>query len=206
LTVSHAFHSPLMEPVLDDFRAVAESLTYHQPRIPFVSTVTGEAVTDELTTAAYWTEHIRKPVRLTDALAHLPAAVFLEIGPDAVLTALGPASLDGAVFVSAQRRERDEAAELLHGVARLHVAGVPVDRAACFTGGGARRIDELPTYAFQRTRYWLDAKDYFTELWHGEAGAANVVGAGLETAAHPLLGAAVWSPESDGVVFTGRLS
>ncbi|WP_018568368.1 type I polyketide synthase [Streptomyces sp. PsTaAH-124] len=206
LAVSHAFHSPLMEPVLEEFRAVAESLTYHPSRIPFVSTVTGEAVTDELTSAAYWTEHIRKPVRLTDALARIPAATFLEIGPDAVLTALGPASLDEAVFVSAQRREHDEAAGLLHGVARLHVAGVPVDRAACFGGGGARRIDDLPTYAFRRTRYWLDAKDYFSELWHGEAGAANVVGAGLETAAHPLLGAAVWSPESDGVVFTGRLS
>ncbi|MYR56500.1 acyltransferase domain-containing protein, partial [Streptomyces sp. SID625] len=115
LTVSHAFHSPLMEPVLDDFRAVAESLTYNQPRIPFVSTVTGESVTEELTTAAYWTEHIRKPVRLTDALAQLArtgTSVFLEIGPDAVLTALGPATHDDATYIAAQRRDRSEEREL----------------------------------------------------------------------------------------------
>ncbi|WP_330343145.1 type I polyketide synthase [Streptomyces sp. NBC_00557] len=205
LAVSHAFHSPLMDPVLDDFRAVAESLTYQRPRIPFVSTVTGQPVTDELTTPDYWTEHIRKPVRFTEALTRIPATTHLEIGPDAVLTALGPATTDDATFIPTQRRDRDETHELAAALGHLHTTGTRVDWTAYYATTGARRTD-LPTYAFQRTRYWLDAKDYLAELWHGEAAGANVAGAGLETAEHPLLGAAVWSPESDAVVFTGRLS
>ncbi|MFF0968774.1 type I polyketide synthase [Streptomyces sp. NPDC003703] len=205
LAVSHAFHSPLMEPVLDDFRAVAESLTYEQPLIPFVSTVTGDTVTDELTTPAYWTEHIRKPVRLTDALARIPAATFLEIGPDAVLTALGPAVAEDAVFVPAQRRNREELRELVSALGQLHTSGVRVDWAGYFAGTGVRRVDDLPTYAFRRTRYWLTPKEYAGGSWPG-AGGGDVSEAGLWAPEHPLLGAAVPSPESDGVVFTGRLS
>ncbi|WP_018568363.1 type I polyketide synthase [Streptomyces sp. PsTaAH-124] len=194
LSVSHAFHSPLMEPVLDDFRAVAESLTYHQPRISFVSTVTGDTVTDELTTAAYWTEHIRKPVRLTDALAHLPAVAFLEIGPDAVLTALAQDIVPGAAAVAAQRRNRVETEELAGAVGRLHTVGVRVDWAAYFEGSGARRV-ELPTYAFQRARYWLVPQD------SGE----GVAGIGQAPGGHPLLGAEVELPDG-GLVLTGVLA
>ncbi|MEU5090895.1 type I polyketide synthase [Streptomyces sp. NPDC021356] len=195
LTVSHAFHSPLMDPVLDDFRAVAETLTYQQPQIPFVSTVTGDTVTDELTTPAYWTEHIRKPVRLTDALAHLPATTHLEIGPDAVLTALGPAVTEDAVFVAAQRRDHDEAPELVRGVGRLYARGVAVDRTAFFGERDGARLD-LPTYAFQRERYWLDPT----------APVGDVGSAGLTPVDHPVLSAAIPSPDSDGLVLTGRLS
>ncbi|MYR59524.1 acyltransferase domain-containing protein, partial [Streptomyces sp. SID625] len=194
LTVSHAFHSPLMEPVLEDFRAVAESLTYHQPRIPFISTVTGDTVTDELTTPAYWTEHIRKPVRLTDALAHLPAATFLEIGPDAVLTALAQDIVPGATAVAAQRRNRVETEELAGAVGRLHTVGVRVGWAAYFEGSGARRV-ELPTYAFQRARYWLIPQD------SGE----GVAGIGQAPGGHPLLGAEVELPDG-GLVLTGVLA
>ncbi|WUC40209.1 SDR family NAD(P)-dependent oxidoreductase (plasmid) [Streptomyces sp. NBC_00557] len=203
LAVSHAFHSPLMDPVLDDFRTVAESLTYQQPRIPFVSTVTGQPVTDELTTPDYWTEHIRKPVRFTEALTRIPATTHLEIGPDTVLTALGPATTDDATFIPTQRRDRDETHELAAALGHLHTTGTRVDWTAYYATTGARRTD-LPTYAFQRTRYWLDAKDYLADSWLGSGG--DVLEAGLQVPEHPLLGAAVWSPESDAVVFTGRLS
>nr|WP_078531144.1 type I polyketide synthase [Streptomyces sp. PsTaAH-124] len=195
LAVSHAFHSPLMEPVLDDFRAVAESLTYERPRIAFVSTVTGDVVTDELTTAAYWTEHIRKPVRLTDALTRLPAATHLEIGPDAVLTALGPAVAEDAVFVPAQRRSQGEALELVRGVGRVYARGAAVDRTAFFGERDGAWLD-LPTYAFQRERYWLDPT----------APVGDVGSAGLTPVDHPVLSAVVPSPDSDGLVLTGRLS
>ncbi|MEU5090917.1 SDR family NAD(P)-dependent oxidoreductase [Streptomyces sp. NPDC021356] len=194
LTVSHAFHSPLMDPVLDDFRTVAASLTYQQPQIPFVSTVTGDTVTDELTTAAYWTDHIRKPVRLTDALAHLPATTHLEIGPDAVLTALAQDIVPGVTAVAAQRRQRDETQELAAATGRLHTLGVRVDWAAYFGGSGARRVD-LPTYAFQRSRYWLAPQP------SGE----GVSGIGQAPGGHPLLGAAVELP-GGGLVLTGALA
>ncbi|WUC40367.1 acyltransferase domain-containing protein (plasmid) [Streptomyces sp. NBC_00557] len=194
LAVSHAFHSPLMDPVLDDFRTVAESLTYQQPRIPFVSTVTGQPVTDELTTPDYWTEHIRKPVRFTEALTRIPATTHLEIGPDTVLTALGPATTDDATFIPTQRRDRDETHELAAALGHLHTTGTRVDWTAYYATTGARRTD-LPTYAFQRTRYWLAPRS------SGDA----AVGVGQESSGHPLLGAEVALPDG-GLVLTGAVA
>ncbi|WP_330239525.1 type I polyketide synthase [Streptomyces sp. NBC_00525] len=171
LAVSHAFHSPLMEPMLDDFRAVAESVTYATARIPVVSTVTGElAGDDELACADYWVRHVRASVRFGDAVRALAAKgvhTFLELGPDAALTPLGPDCLTGAdegadqpAFTAALRRDRDEARVLTEAVALLHTRGVPVDWNACFTAGGHRphRVD-LPTYAFQHRTYWAAAPD-----------------------------------------------
>ncbi|RKT70181.1 acyl transferase domain-containing protein [Saccharothrix variisporea] len=148
LTVSHAFHSPLMEPMLADFRAVAETVTYHEPTIGILP-----AVTD----AEYWVRQVREPVRFAEAVRELAGRgvkTFLELGPDAVLTAMGQESVADAAFVPAQRKDRTGPAVLTEAVARLHSRGVTVDWAAFFAG--ARRVD-LPTYAFQRTRLWPDA-------------------------------------------------
>ncbi|MFF5334387.1 type I polyketide synthase [Streptomyces sp. NPDC013181] len=171
LAVSHAFHSPLMEPMLAAFRTVAESVTYAPARIPVVSTVTGElAGGDELGCADYWVRHVRASVRFGDAVRALAAKgvhTFLELGPDAALTPLGPDCLTGAdegaeppVFTAALRRDRDEARVLTESVALLHARGVPVDWNACFTATGCRphRVD-LPTYAFQHRTYWAAAPD-----------------------------------------------
>ncbi|MEU8976909.1 acyltransferase domain-containing protein, partial [Streptomyces monashensis] len=163
LKVSHAFHSPLMEPMLDEFRSVAAELTYGTPAIPIVSTVTGATVdADEIGTAEYWVRHVGATVRFTDAverLAALRVATFLEIGPDAALTATGPDCLADrdeadAVFVAALRRGRGERRELAAAVALAHCRGVAVDWTAYFAGHPAGRV-ELPTYAFQRRSYWL---------------------------------------------------
>ncbi|PAM97075.1 polyketide synthase, partial [Streptomyces sp. Alain-F2R5] len=115
LSVSHAFHSALMEPMLDAFRQVAETLAYADPRIPVVSNVTGTvAEPGQLTTPAYWVDHVRATVRFADgvrALAEAGADVFLEIGPGGVLAALAQQSIDaaaGAVVVPALRKDRDE--------------------------------------------------------------------------------------------------
>ncbi|WP_433390866.1 SDR family NAD(P)-dependent oxidoreductase [Micromonospora sp. KLBMP9576] len=189
LTVSHAFHSPLMEPMLAEFRAVAESVTYAQPVIPIVATAAGTDA--DPTTAEYWVRQVREAVRFADAVETLRdggVTTFLEVGPDAVLSG---AVADGAV--PASRRDRDEARTAVEALGRLHTRGVAVDWAAFFGGGTPIAV---PTYPFQRRRYWLE----------GAATSGDPTGLGQGAADHPLLGAVVALPDSDGLVFTGRLS
>ncbi|SEB92816.1 Acyl transferase domain-containing protein [Streptomyces melanosporofaciens] len=201
LTVSHAFHSPRMDGMLDAFREVAEGLTYEAPRIPIVSNLTGNVVSaEEITTADFWVRHVREAVRFLDGIRTLEAqnvSTFIELGPDGVLTAMAQdcATGEDAAFLSGLRKDRPEAEALTTAVARAHVRGVAPDWAAYFAGTGAVRVD-LPTYAFQHERFWLEP---------GAASVGDVAAVGLELAGHPLLGAAVPLAESDGLVFTGRL-
>ena len=203
LRVSHAFHSPLMEPMLAEFRAVAEGLSYAEPAIALVSGVSGQlARPGEVTTAAYWAAHVREPVRFAAAVAALAGAgarTFVEVGPDAALSAVG-AQVTGddpaAAWLPVLRAGRDEEQSLVTAVAGLHVRGAGVDWEAFWSGTGARRV-ELPTYAFQRERYWMQA---------GPGSAGDVASAGLGAAGHPLLGAAVELPGSGGVLLAGRVS
>ncbi|MFH8979319.1 acyltransferase domain-containing protein, partial [Streptomyces sp. NPDC017890] len=159
LRVSHAFHSPHMDAMLDDFRRVAESLTYSPPSIPVVSNVTGEASAD-VASAEYWVRHVRAAVRFGEGVRWLEdqgVGVFLELGPDGVLSGMARESLTGDVqLVAALRKDRSEAEALLTALGRLHVAGVTPDWPAYFSGTGARRVD-LPTYPFQREHYWPQA-------------------------------------------------
>ncbi|MGW5015369.1 type I polyketide synthase, partial [Micromonospora chalcea] len=160
LSVSHAFHSPLMEPMLDEFRVVLDGLTFEAPALPVVSNVTGApADVDEIRSPDYWVRHVREAVRFADGVAALRAAgvdTFLEIGPRSVLTALVgdilPAD-DGVLAGAAQRADRPESRALLAVLSELHVNGVPVDWATLYAGAGATPV-ALPTYAFQRQRYW----------------------------------------------------
>ncbi|MDH6133805.1 acyl transferase domain-containing protein/acyl carrier protein [Kitasatospora sp. MAA4] len=195
LRVSHAFHSPLMDPMLEDFRAVIAGLTFEAPRIPLVSNVTGAVASPELVcTPEYWVRHVREAVRFADGLESLTGegvSAFLELGPDGVLSAL----VEDAVAAPALRRDRPEETELLTGLAQLHVAGVRLDWSQVFAGTGARRMD-LPTYPFQHERYWPRPAVH----------VGDVTGAGLTPAEHPLLGATVALATSEGMLFTGRLS
>ncbi|MEV5960063.1 type I polyketide synthase, partial [Streptomyces sp. NPDC051987] len=198
LTVSHAFHSLLMEPMLDEFRQVAQELTYREPRTAVVSNVTGKmATTEELTSPEYWVRHVRAAVRFADAIPALQTegvTAFLELGPTGVLTALGQESATGdALFVPFQRKDLPEARAAVTAVGRLHSAGVPADLAALAPGG--RRV-ELPTYAFQHERYWLRPVETRSD--------ADALG--LAPAGHPFLGAIIPLPESGGVLATGLLS
>ncbi|MFI6476257.1 type I polyketide synthase, partial [Streptomyces sp. NPDC050516] len=200
LSVSHAFHSVLMEPMLEDFRKVAEGLSFKAPEIPIVSNVTGELASEELVCSPdYWVRHVRETVRFADGVRALEAegaSVFLELGPDGVLTAMAQHGADeSAVFVSALRKGRPEESALLTALARLYVTGVAVDWAAWFAGTDARRVD-LPTYPFQHERYWP----------RPAALSGDVTGAGLLPAEHPLLGVTLTLADSDEVLFTGRLS
>ncbi|UQI45521.1 SDR family NAD(P)-dependent oxidoreductase [Streptomyces sp. HU2014] len=200
LTVSHAFHSALMDPMLEDFRRVVEGLSFKAPEIPVVSNVTGELAAAELVCSAeYWVRHVRETVRFADGVRALEgegASVFLELGPDGVLTAMTQHVLDGVpVAVPALRKDRPEETALLTALARLHVAGVDVDWTAFYEGTGAHRVD-LPTYPFQHERYWPEPA----------APAGDVSAAGLMPAGHPLLGAAVPLADSGETLFTSRLS
>ncbi|MFG2880528.1 type I polyketide synthase [Streptomyces sp. NPDC048337] len=158
LTVSHAFHSPLMEPMLEDFRRVVSGLTFDAPQIPIVSTVTGQAATtEELTSVDYWVNHVRRPVRFADAVTTIEAQgveSLLELGPDGVLSAMA-ADITETPAVPALRKGRPEPEQLVTALGGLFTRGVPVDWTSYYENSGARRVD-LPTYAFQHERYWPD--------------------------------------------------
>ena len=162
LTVSHAFHSPHMDAMLDAFREVAARVTYLPALLPVVSNLTGRTATDEqLGSPDYWVRHVREAVRFADGVRSLHeqgVTAFLELGPDAVLSAMGAGCLpDEAVttFAATARSGRPEELTLATALAELHVRGVPVEWPALYEGRGSAHVD-LPTYAFQRRRYWLE--------------------------------------------------
>ncbi|MDW4905895.1 beta-ketoacyl synthase N-terminal-like domain-containing protein [Streptomyces sp. ADMS] len=165
LRTGHAFHSPLMDQVLDDFRRVAAGLDYRAPRLPVLSNVTGEIATaDQLRSPDYWTRHIRATVRFADGIRTLAASAtgaYLELGPDPALIPQAARCLPPTdpttgplppTLTATLRPGRPEPESLLTAVARLHTAGVPVDWSALL-GPGPRT--DLPTYAFRRAHHWL---------------------------------------------------
>ncbi|MEU9704083.1 SDR family NAD(P)-dependent oxidoreductase [Streptomyces sp. NPDC047981] len=204
LTVSHAFHSPHMDPMLDDFRAVAEGLTYAAPAIPLVSDVTGEVIpAEQVGTPDYWVRHVREAVRFADTVRTLRDAgvtTFVELGPDGVLSALGrdclPDGDEETEFVPLLRKDRDDGPALAHGLARLWVRDAAPAWDAGLGGGSGTHPGDLPTYAFQRKRYWA-----MPVRPAGDLGAS-----GLAPAEHPLLGAVLTRADADETLFTGRLS
>ncbi|MFJ2197775.1 SDR family NAD(P)-dependent oxidoreductase [Streptomyces violaceusniger] len=203
LRVSHAFHSPRMDAMLEEFGQIAACLSYSAPAIPVISNVTGDVAGAELATPEYWVRHVREAVRFDDGMRRLAdqgVTTCVELGPDAVLTAMGQDCLDAidadAAFVPLARSGRAEAQTLAEAVATLYTNGVGVDWDAVYAGRGARRVS-LPTYAFQHKRYWLEA---------GGAVTGDARSVGLGRVDHPLLGGRTELAEGDRTVLTGRLS
>ncbi|MEV7013827.1 SDR family NAD(P)-dependent oxidoreductase, partial [Streptosporangium sp. NPDC051022] len=146
LAVGHAFHSPLTEPMLEDFRRVMERVEFHPPRLTLISNVTGQTATPEqVCTAGYWVEHVRATVRFADGVKASNASVLCEIGPDGVLS-----GLTGAI--PTQRPDRPQVESLLAAAGELFVRGVHIDWRQML---GEGNVVDLPTYAFQHERYWL---------------------------------------------------
>jgi mycoketide-CoA synthase len=198
LAVSHAFHSPLMEPMIVEFKAAARELAVHPVTIPVISNVTGELAGDDFATADYWTRHVRAAVRFADSIRHANAAGatrFIEVGPGGGLTSSIEESLAEADVVSVPllRKDRPEPNSLMTGVAQAFVSGAGVDWRAMLPGAS---FVELPTYAFERRRFWLSADET----------RVDAAGLGLAASEHALLGAVVELPSSGGVMLTGRLS
>ncbi|MGC9379163.1 SDR family NAD(P)-dependent oxidoreductase [Streptomyces sp. MH13] len=212
LTVSHAFHSPLMTPILAEFREIAARLTYRRPVLPLVSNVTGRmAKAAELMSPDYWADHIRRPVRFADGIATARAEGgrhFVDIGPDGTLSSMASAILTGlaedperdeahgpAVVVPLLRGARDEARTAVDGLAAGFTSGLDVDwPAVAATWGG--ELTTVPTYPFERRRYWLNPTESATEP----------AGAGAPRATdHPVLDRPLDLPDSRELVWSGRL-
>ncbi|MFE7799653.1 SDR family NAD(P)-dependent oxidoreductase [Nocardia sp. NPDC057440] len=159
LAVSHAFHSPLMDPILDDLAEAARRTVLRDPAVPMISTVTGAPVRAGELTAEYWARQARQPVRFAEgmrALTELGIGTFLEIGPQPTLSALGGRAIEGpARFVATLRRGRDDRETTADALAQLYVGGVSIDWERVHRPHAPRRV-LAPTYPFQRQRYWVD--------------------------------------------------
>ncbi len=204
LSVSHAFHSALMEPMLQEFDQRARALGFSRPQLPIVSNRTGEFAGEDLATPAYWARQIRDTVRFAAGvrtLERVGVTRFLELGPDWSLAAIVHQGISEeleqhALLTSCLRANRPETTAVIGFLAEAHVHGVEVDWRALVGELDAREVD-LPTYAFQRERYWLTAG----------AGNLDANSLGQSAAEHPLLGAAVsLAGGGEGWIFTGRVS
>jgi len=160
LPVSHAFHSPLMEPILAEFEQVAQQITYSLPHLNMVSNVTGELITQEIATAQYWCRHLRQPVKFAagmETLDELGYEIFVEIGPKPTLLAMGHQCLaeKERTWLPSLHPKHSDWQQILQSLGKLYVSGVNVDWSG-FERDYQRRRVMLPTYPFQRQRYWVE--------------------------------------------------
>ncbi|NEP49106.1 MAG: type I polyketide synthase [Moorea sp. SIO3C2] len=206
LQVSHAFHSPLMEPMLAEFEAVAKETSYSQPRIPLISNITGQQVDLEITTAEYWVNHVCQPVRFAQSMKTLHQEgyeLFLEIGPKPILLGMGRQCLpeEVGVWLPSLRPGVEEWQQMLSSLGQLYVQGAKVDWSG-FDQDYNREKVILPTYPFQRQHYWVETKDngYQSNASVAEKDTnteiVNLLSKGeIDTLAQQLEKAANFSPE-----------
>jgi acyl transferase domain-containing protein len=167
LHTSHAFHSRMMDPIEDAFKKEARQVNFHPPQIPMVSTVTGTWITpEEMMRPDYWVRNFRQTVRFSDCIRELlkePSRVFLEVGPGQALSTFARQHADGSkrpIVLSTTRHpqeKKSDVAFILNTLGRLWLAGVQVDWSG-FYGGECRCRVPLPTYPFERQRYWIESQ------------------------------------------------
>ncbi|MDJ1172316.1 thioester reductase domain-containing protein [Roseofilum sp. BLCC_M154] len=167
LQVSHAFHSSLMEPMLAEFEAVANQITYHQPRIPVISNLTGTKADNSIATAQYWVSHVRQPVKFAQgmkALNQQGCETFLEIGPKPILLGMGRQCLPAevGVWLPSLRPGMDEWQQMLSSLGQLYIQGAKVDWLG-FDENYNRGKVVLPTYPFQRQKYWIETSNGYQQ-------------------------------------------
>ncbi|WP_217198411.1 type I polyketide synthase [Streptomyces buecherae] len=204
IDVDYASHSPQVDVIANELTDLLAGVEPTGSDVAFYSTVTAERLDTTELTAAYWVTNLREQVRFAEAVQRLLEAghrVFIEASTHPVLTVGLQESFDeagvAAVTVPTLRREQGGPAQLAQSVAQAFAAGVAVDWSRWFAADPAPRVVDLPTYAFQRERYWLAP---------ASGGAGNPADLGLTTSGHPLLGAAVEVADGSTHVLTGRLS
>ena len=201
LNVSHAFHSPLMASIIDDFRELVMSVSFSQPEIPMISTLTGKEAGNEICDPDYWCRHISERVRFTDSLSSLKeheCGLFLEIGPGRTLLGLGRQTLTGKRFhwMSSTRKGHSECMEMFENLGRMYVAGKTIDWKKVTESRRGKTI-AIPTYPFQRKRYWLP---------EAPVSDSRSPKAGTGSRIHPLLKDMISSPRAAGDIFRTDLS
>ncbi|MFD1543430.1 type I polyketide synthase, partial [Nonomuraea guangzhouensis] len=199
--VDYPSHTAFAEPLRDRLLTDLAGIDPWTAEVAFCSTVTGELIDTAELDAGYWYTNLRRPVRFDQAVQTLIQqgyGMFVEVSPHPTLTGAVQETAEAAggtvVAVGSLRRDEEETARFVTSLAEAHAHGAPVDWTPILAPSQARRVD-LPTYAFQRERYWLEATD-----------TADVAHAGLTAADHPFLGGALPLADSDEVAFTGRLS
>ncbi len=206
LDVSHAFHSRLMDPMLDAFEAVVRGMDLGRPTIPLISNVTGLPMEDATATDPdYWRRHVRMPVRFADSVVALRAAGvehFLEVGPHQTL--IGMAALSApdrsSVWIPSLRKGRDDETQFGEAVASLFESGVEIDWSEFDRGRDPRRIT-IPTYPFEGKRHWYPAGRR-----EGAAESARLPVRDVDAVNHPVLGTRLRSPAISGVVYQGLVT
>ncbi len=189
--VDYASHTPHMAALRDTILSTLDGITPAAARIPFCSTLTGNVLDTTELTAGYWYDNLRNPVRFQTAVENLIAdghTLFLETSPHPVLTT----AIQDATALGTLRRDHGDQLQFTSALAQAHVHGATPDWSTVFPG--ARHAD-LPTYPFQRERYWLDAP-----------AGGDAASAGQRTTDHPLLAAAVEVAGTGTLVLTGQLS
>jgi acyl transferase domain-containing protein/acyl-CoA synthetase (AMP-forming)/AMP-acid ligase II/NADPH:quinone reductase-like Zn-dependent oxidoreductase/NAD(P)-dependent dehydrogenase (short-subunit alcohol dehydrogenase family)/acyl carrier protein len=195
LEVSHAFHSPLMQPMVEEFRKVAESISYELPKIPIVSNLTGKLADQAIATADYWIKHILQPVQFAKSIKYLAIQqvdIFLEIGTKPTLIAMAQGILSRDVsrnaptdydrlFLSSLNPQQPDWQYILENLGQLYKVGYEINWQAVTRNYNAKKIS-LPTYPFQRQRHWFDlpAKATYNQT--------------IKNQLHPLLGTVLSSP------------
>jgi acyl transferase domain-containing protein/acyl-CoA synthetase (AMP-forming)/AMP-acid ligase II/NADPH:quinone reductase-like Zn-dependent oxidoreductase/acyl carrier protein len=201
LRVSHGFHSAAMDPAAAEFAAIAATVSWQPPHMAVLSNLTGQlATTQQLTSPTYWARHLREPVRFHDGVTTLLAdaeCVFVELSAHPVLApaisdTLAVSERTGSVVIPTLHRDHDDLDGLATAVGRLHLHGHSPSWRGVYPQA---TVVELPTYAFERRRYWRTSTP-----------AADADSLGLDRAKHPLLGAITELADRDEVLMTGRLS
>ncbi|NET63722.1 MAG: SDR family oxidoreductase [Moorea sp. SIO1G6] len=194
LTVSHAFHSPLMEPILGEFEQVVAQVRFNLPQLKLISNVTGELATEEITTSKYWCDHLRQPVQFMASMSTIAQQgidVLVEIGAKPILLGMGRQCLPEhqGLWLPSLRPGQEDWQQILTSLAELYLHGVPVNWLG-FDQDFARHRIPLPTYPFQRQRYWVSPEDSLMGITAPSTspGAIGAVAPGLKAIAPKDIG------------------